>query len=99
MTNNSPNSAVENKTKSRALAEWVAESARLTQPDRIVWCDGSEAERRRLTEAAGADGVLIPLNEHKRPNSYLRRSNPSDVARTEEVTFICSPKPEDAGVT
>ncbi|MGD0290756.1 MAG: phosphoenolpyruvate carboxykinase (GTP) [Candidatus Binataceae bacterium] len=93
------NSAVETKTKSRALAKWVAECARLTQPDRIVWCDGSEAEHRRLTEEAVAAGVLIAVNQKKRPNSYLHRSNPSDVARTEEVTFICSPTREEAGVT
>jgi phosphoenolpyruvate carboxykinase (GTP) len=93
------NSAAENKTKSQALTEWVAQCARLTQPERIVWCDGSEAERRRLTEEAVAAGVLIPLNQSKRRDSYLHRSNPSDVARTEEVTFICSPKREDAGVT
>jgi phosphoenolpyruvate carboxykinase (GTP) len=86
-------------TKSRALAEWVAESARLTQPDRIVWCDGSEAERQRLNQQAIANGVLIPLSQKKRPNSFLHRSHPSDVARTEEVTFICSPTREEAGVT
>ncbi len=93
------NSSAETKTKSRALADWVAESARLTQPDRIVWCDGSEAEYQRFNEEGVAAGVLIPLNQQKRPNSYLHRSNPSDVARTEEVTFICSPAREEAGVT
>jgi phosphoenolpyruvate carboxykinase (GTP) len=93
------NSAAESRIKSRALIEWVAETARLTRPERIVWCDGSEAERRRLTDEAVAAGVLIPLNPNKRPNSYLHRSNQSDVARTEEVTFICSPRREDAGVT
>jgi phosphoenolpyruvate carboxykinase (GTP) len=86
-------------TRSRALADWVAECARMTEPDRILWCDGSEAERERLSQEAVAAGVLIPLNQEKRPNSYLHRSNPSDVARTEEVTFICSQRPEDAGVT
>ncbi len=86
-------------TKSRALANWVAECARLTQPDRIVWCDGSEDERRRLTDEAVAAGVLIPLDHEKRPGCYLHRSNPNDVARTEEVTFICSPTKAAAGVT
>ena len=99
MTSNSADSAVaaETKTKSRALAEWVANSARLTQPDNIVWCDGSEAERRRLTEEAVAAGVLIPLNREKRPSCYLHRSNPNDVARTEEVTFICTPTARGRG--
>ncbi len=55
-------------TKSRALAEWVAECAQLTQPDHIVWCDGSEAERQRFTAQAVREGVLIPLNQTKRPN-------------------------------
>ncbi len=86
-------------TRSRALADWVAECARLTEPDRILWCDGSEAEREHLSQEAVAAGVLVPLNQEKRPNSFLHRSNPSDVARTEEVTFICSQRPEDAGVT
>jgi phosphoenolpyruvate carboxykinase (GTP) len=92
-------SATENPISSRALAEWVAECARLTQPDRIEWCDGSERERRRLIEEAVVSGVLIPLNHEKRPNCYLHRSNPNDVARTEDVTFVCTPTPEDAGIT
>src|SRR5271163_4163740 len=86
-------------TKSRALAKWVAESALLMQPDRIVWCDGSEAERARFTEQAVREGVLIPLNHEKRPNSYLHRSNPNDVARTEQLTLICTPTREEAGPT
>ena len=86
-------------TKSRALAKWVAESAQLTQPDRIVWCDGSEAERQRLTEQAVREGVLIPLNHDKRPNCYLHRSNPNDVARTEHLTFVCTPTKDEAGPT
>ncbi len=89
----------DNPTKSRALTDWVAESARLTQPDRIVWCDGSEAERERLTKEAVGSGVLLPLNQEKRPNCYLHRSNPNDVARTEDVTFVCTPTREDAGIT
>jgi phosphoenolpyruvate carboxykinase (GTP) len=86
-------------TKSRALAQWVADAAALTQPDRVIWCDGSPAERERLTHKAVADEVLIPLNPRKRPNCHLHRSNPNDVARTEEVTFICTPNKNDAGVT
>ena len=64
-----------------------------------MWCDGSEAERQRFNQEAVAAGVLISLNQKKRPNCYLHRSNPNDVARTEQVTFICSPTREDAGVT
>src|SRR5216683_5842528 len=69
------------------------------QPDDIVWCDGSSSERERLLEQAVKSGVLIPLNSRKRPGCYLHRSNPNDVARTEQVTFICTPSAEDAGVT
>jgi len=69
------------------------------QPDDIVWCDGSSSERERLVEQAVKSGVLIPLNSRKRPGCYLHRSNPNDVARTEQVTFICTPSAEDAGVT
>jgi phosphoenolpyruvate carboxykinase (GTP) len=85
--------------RSKALAAWVAEVARLTKPDGIVWCDGSVEERKRLTEQAVAAGILIPLNQDKRPGCYLHRSNPNDVARTEDVTFICTPSKDDAGIT
>jgi phosphoenolpyruvate carboxykinase (GTP) len=87
------------KTRSAALARWVAEVAGLTQPDQIVWCDGSEAEKNRLAELAVKTGVLIPLNQEKRPGCYLHRSNPNDVARTEQLTFICTPTREEAGPT
>jgi phosphoenolpyruvate carboxykinase (GTP) len=86
-------------TKSRALAQWVAACAQLTQPDRIVWCDGSEPERDRFLAQAVKEGVLIPLNHAKRPNCYLHRSNPNDVARTEQLTFVCTPTREEAGPT
>ncbi|MGH7932180.1 MAG: phosphoenolpyruvate carboxykinase (GTP) [Candidatus Binataceae bacterium] len=86
-------------TKSRALDDWVTQCARLTRPDQIVWCDGSTQERQRLTEQAVATQVLIRLNQSKRPGCYLHRSNPNDVARTEEVTFICAPSKEAAGPT
>ncbi len=87
------------KTRSRALAAFVAETAGLTEPDRIVWCDGSEEEKNRLTAQAVDLGTLIPLNHQKRPRSYLHRSNPNDVARTEQLTFICTPSKNEAGPT
>ncbi|HLQ67830.1 MAG TPA: phosphoenolpyruvate carboxykinase (GTP) [Candidatus Limnocylindrales bacterium] len=86
-------------TTNTALLEWVAETARRCQPDHIVWCDGSELEKQRLTDRAVAEGVLIPLNQKKRPGCYLHRSDPKDVARVEHLTFICTPEKEDAGPT
>src|SRR5688572_27719027 len=81
------------------LLQWVRETAALTKPDRIVWCDGSEAERQRLTEVAVAEGALQPLNQDKYPGCYYSRSNPNDVARVENLTFICTPTKDDAGPT
>jgi phosphoenolpyruvate carboxykinase (GTP) len=86
-------------TSSRALRDWVKEVAELTKPDAIVWCDGSEAEKNRLTKQAVAAGILIELNQEKRPGCYLHRSNPNDVARTEQLTFVCTPNEIDAGPT
>jgi phosphoenolpyruvate carboxykinase (GTP) len=86
-------------TLNPTLNQWIKEAAELTRPDRIVICDGSEAERERLTREAVAAGVLIGLDPEKRPGCYLHRSNPNDVARTEDVTFVCTPSREDAGIT
>ena len=85
-------------THARILS-WVQEVAELTQPDRIHWCTGDDAEWNQLTEELVASGTFVRLNEEKKPNSFLAQSDPTDVARVEDRTFICSVDEKDAGPT
>ncbi len=87
------------KTRNEKLVSWVEEMAQLCQPDAVHWCDGSKQENDALCELLVKKGTFTKLNEEKRPNSYLARSNPSDVARVESRTFICSEREIDAGPT
>lgn len=84
-------------TSNASLKRWVEEVARLTQPDSIHWCNGSDAENATLIDAMLKTGDLIKLNQETHPNCYLHRSSPSDVARVEHLTFICTRNKEDAG--
>jgi len=81
------------------LTAWVNEMASLTQAKNMIWCDGSEEEKRRLTAHAVTTGVLMPLDQRRRPGCYLHRSHPSDVSRTEELTYVCTPTRDEAGPT
>ncbi|MBK8808873.1 MAG: phosphoenolpyruvate carboxykinase (GTP) [Bacteroidales bacterium] len=86
-------------TKNQKLIDWVNEWAKICQPDSVYWVDGSEAEDKKLFDQMVASGMAVKLDEKKRPNSYYFQSDPSDVARVEDRTYICTPKKEDAGPT
>jgi phosphoenolpyruvate carboxykinase (GTP) len=84
-------------TTNKTLQEWVEQVAVLTRPENVHWCDGSEAEYRSLIDEMLKNGDLHILNGETYPNCYLHRSHPTDVARTEHLTFICTDNPDDAG--
>lgn len=86
-------------TKNQKVIDWVMSIAKVTEPDEIYWCDGTEKENKKICSLLVEKGTFIPLNPKKRPNSFLARSNPKDVARVESRTFICSENEIDAGPT
>jgi len=86
-------------TSNKKLTEWVKEWAELCQPDAVHWCDGSDKENQMLLDQMVGSGMAVRLDEKKRPGSYYFQSDPSDVARVENRTFICSARQEDAGPT
>jgi phosphoenolpyruvate carboxykinase (GTP) len=98
-TGKSPPGLAPAPTKHARLIAWVEKIASLTEPDRVRWCDGSQAEWEGLTEDLVSAGTLTRLDPHKRPNSFHAASDPKDVARVEARTFICSKTPMDAGPT
>ena len=99
LDSNTPEASADAPTTHRALLAWVEQVAELTQPDRVYWVDGSEAENKRLTDELVEAGTLVRLNPEEFPNSFAAFSDPKDVARVEEQTFICSEKKQDAGFT
>ena len=89
----------ESLTRHKDVINWVNEVAQLTKPDKILWIDGSEAEREELEKEAFQSGELLQLNQEKLPGCVYHRTALNDVARTENLTFICTSKREDAGPT
>ena len=86
-------------TSNRAVLAWVEEQTKLCQPEQVFWCNGSEEEKELLTAEAVARGILVKLNQDKLPGCYYHRSNPNDVARVEQCTYICTETAEEAGPT
>ncbi len=81
------------------VRQWIDQCIDMCQPENVYWCDGSPEERQTLLKRAVKEGALIELNQEKLPNCYLHRSNPNDVARSEQATFICTPSQDMAGPT
>ncbi|MFL6568548.1 MAG: phosphoenolpyruvate carboxykinase (GTP) [Chthoniobacterales bacterium] len=94
-----PSGIGDKKPTNQAVLDWVKDVAKLTEPENIFWCDGSEQENDYLLGEAEKQGVVLKLNEEKVPRSYLHRSKQNDVARVEQFTLICTPTKEEAGPT
>ena len=94
-----PQGIGDRQPQNQAVLDWVQEVKRLAKPENIFWCDGSDREHQFLLDQAVKQGVLFKLNEQQVPRSYLHRSNPNDVARVEQFTFICTPLKDEAGPT
>src|SRR5574341_2268852 len=86
-------------TRNKQVLQWVDEMAKFCKPDRVYWCDGSQGEHQQLIQLATELGEIEALNQEKLPGCYLHRSDKNDVARTEDLTFICTRNKEDAGPT
>ncbi|HUJ64283.1 MAG TPA: phosphoenolpyruvate carboxykinase, partial [Acidimicrobiales bacterium] len=99
MTSTSPVTSTEPLTSHSRLRQWVADWAQITQPAEVVWCDGSAEEYDSLCASLVESGTFTRLSDAKRPNSYWAGSDPADVARVEDRTFICSERRADAGAT
>ena len=84
-------------TKNKKLLAWIDEVAKMCQPDQVVWCDGSQEEYDEMADMLVKNGTYVRLNDEKRPNSYWAISDPADVARVEDRTFVCTKNKEDAG--
>src|SRR5215469_3680594 len=89
----------EKPTQSLDAEQWVDECAAMTGPDRVYWCDGSQEEYDAIVAGMLRDGTMVELNQQTYPHSYLHRSDPTDVARTEDLTYICTPSKAEAGIT